>query len=77
MFFSNKSIIDASITPMHYFYQKNNIGKLHCDGGGGGGGGAKVQLNTPPRRIKKFKNQVCKVEAIILNWVYVQFQVST
>jgi len=31
MFFSNKSIIDASITPMHYFYQKNNIGKLHCD----------------------------------------------
>ena len=28
--FSNKSIIDASITSMHYFYQKNNIGKLHC-----------------------------------------------
>ena len=31
MFFSNKSIIDASITPMHYFYRKNNIGKLHCE----------------------------------------------
>ena len=28
--FSNKSIIDASITSMHYFYQKNNIRKLHC-----------------------------------------------
>ena len=40
-------------------------------GGGGGGGGANVQLNTPPRRMKKFKNQVCRIEASILNWVYV------
>ena len=40
-------------------------------GRGGGGGGANVQLNTPPRRIKKIKNQVCRIEASILNWVYV------
>ena len=40
-------------------------------GGGGGGGGANLQLNTPPRRMKIFKNQVCRIEASILNWVYV------
>ena len=38
---------------------------------GGGGGGANLQLNTPPRRIKKIKNQVRRIEASILNWVYV------
>ena len=45
-------------------------------GGGGGGGGANVQLNTPPRQIKRLENQVCRVEGSILTWVYV-FQVST
>ena len=40
-------------------------------GGGGGGGGANLQLNTPLRRIENFKNQVCRIEASIQNWVYV------
>ena len=39
--------------------------------GGGGGGGANLQLNTPPRQIKKIKNQVRRIEASILDWVYV------
>ena len=32
---------------MHYFYQKNNIGKLHCEGAEQGWGGAHfVKLPT-------------------------------